>query len=82
MAQIPSIDVWLNTGQTSERIDSQVPHARAILDRQDHVLVLITHNTDYSDAFEREGESRAYFERFAGLGYAFGINALVYAMTH
>ena len=46
------------------------------------MLVLITHNTDYSDAFEREGESRAYFERFAGLGYAFGINALLYGLSH
>ena len=45
-------------------------------------MVLITHNTDFGDAFEREGENRAYFERFAGVGYAFGINALLYAMTH
>jgi hypothetical protein len=82
VAQIPSINVWLGTGQTSERVDSQVPHARAILDSRTHVLVLITHNTDYSDAFEREGESHAYFERFAGLGYAFGINALLYALSH
>ena len=82
VAQIPSINVWLSTGQTSERFDSQVPHARAILDDKGHMLVLITHNTDYSDAFEREGESRSYFDRFAGLGYAFGINALLYAMSH
>jgi hypothetical protein len=82
VAQIPSIGVWLSTGQTSERRDSQVPHARAILDDKGHMLVLITHNTDYSDAFEREGESRAYFDRFAGLGYAFGINALLYALSH
>jgi hypothetical protein len=82
VAQIPSINVWLGTGQTSERFDSQVPHARAILDEKGHVLVLITHNTDYSDAFEREGESRAYFERFAGVGYAFGINTLLYALSH
>jgi len=82
VAQIPSINVWLGTGQTSERVDSQVPHARAILDDKSHVLVVITHNTDYSDAFEREGESRAYFERFAGEGYAFGINTLLYALSH
>jgi hypothetical protein len=82
VAQIPSIGVWLGTGQTSERVDSQVPHARAILDDKGHMLVLITHNTDYSDAFEREGESRAYFERFAGIGYAFGVNSLLYALTH
>ena len=83
VAQIPAIGVWLGTGQTSERgADSAVPHARAIFDEKGHILVLITHNTDYSDAFEREGESRAYFDRFAGLGYAFGINALLYSMTH
>jgi hypothetical protein len=81
VAQIPSINVWLGTGRTSERPDSQVPHARAILG-SDRMLVLITHNTDYSDAFEREGENRAYFERFAGVGYAFGINALLYALSH
>jgi uncharacterized protein DUF4159 len=82
VAQIPSINVWIGTGQTSERFDSKVPHARAILDANRHVIVLITHNTDYSDAFEREGEDRSYFDRFAGLGYSFGINALIYAMTH
>lgn len=83
VSQIPSINFWFGSGgQTSERRDSQVPHARAIFDSKGHLMVLITHNTDYSDAFEREGESRAYFDRFAGLGYAFGINVLVYAMTH
>jgi hypothetical protein len=83
VAQIPAIGLWENTGQTSERgADSAVPHARAIFDEKGHMMVLITHNTDYSDAFEREGESRIYFERFAGLGYAFGINALLYSMMH
>jgi hypothetical protein len=82
ISQIPSINTWLGSGRTSERFDSQVPHARAILDADRHMIVLITHNTDYSDAFEREGEDRSYFDRFAGLGYSFGINALIYAMTH
>jgi uncharacterized protein DUF4159 len=83
VSQIPSIGFYLGTGGTSERgADSREPHARAIFDEKGHLMVLITHNTDYGDAFEREGESREYFDRFAGLGYAFGINALVYAMTH
>jgi hypothetical protein len=57
--------------------------ARARDHRSDgHVLVIKTHNTDFGDAFEREGFSRAYFDTFAGPGYAFGINALLYAMTH
>lgn len=84
VTQIPSINFWYGSGfRTSERgADSQEPHARAIFDRQGHLMVLITHNTDYGDAFEREGESREYFDRFAGPGYAFGINAIVYALTH
>jgi len=84
VAQIPSIGFWYGTGgNTSERgRDSAVPHVRAISDRDGHLLVVMTHNTDFGDAFEREGESREYFERFAGPGYAFGIDTLVYAMTH
>jgi hypothetical protein len=82
--QIPSIGSWFAmNGGTSERgVDSAVPHARGIFDERGDLMVLITHNTDFGDAFEREGENRAYFETFAGVGYAFGINALLYAMTH
>jgi hypothetical protein len=81
--QIPSINYWFGSGgRTSERADSQVPHVRGIFDRRGNLMVLITHNTDFGDAFEREGENRAYFDRFAGVGYAFGINAALYAMTH
>jgi hypothetical protein len=82
--QIPSINSWFAmNGGTSERgADSAVPHARGIFDDHGNLMVLITHNTDFGDAFEREGENRAYFDRFAGVGYAFGINALLYAMSH
>ena len=82
--QIPSISFWYGTGGgTSERgRDSATPHVRAISDRDGRILVVMTHNTDFGDAFEREGDSREYFERFAGAGYAFGINTLLYAMTH
>jgi hypothetical protein len=80
--QIPSINFWFTTGTTSERFDSTVPHVRAITDTRGRVLVLITHNTDFGDAFEREGEDRRYFDRFAGEGYGFGVNAFLYAMTH
>ena len=84
ISQIPSINFWYGTGGgTSERgRDSATPHVRAISDRDGHVLVVMTHNTDFGDAFEREGDSREYFERFAGAGYAFGIDTLLYAMTH
>lgn len=82
--QIPSINFWYGTGgRTSERgAESATPHVRAVSDRDGRILVVMTHNTDFGDAFEREGDSREYFEAFAGAGYAFGINTLLYAMTH
>jgi len=82
--QIPSIDFWFGTGgQTSERgPESQTPHARAFFNEHGEMMVLATHNTDFGDAFESEGDNRAYFDHFAGVGYAFGINALLYAMSH
>jgi len=45
-------------------------------------MVLSTHNTDFGDAFEREGDDPRYFYTFSVEGYAFGINTLLYAMTH
>ena len=82
--QIPSINFWYGTGgRTSERgSDSATPHVRAVSDREGRILVIMTHNTDFGDAFEREGDNRQYFETFAGAGYAFGVNALLYSLTH
>jgi hypothetical protein len=82
--QIPGISYWERSGgRTSERgADSAEPHLRAISDRSGRILVIMTHNTDFGDAFEREGDSHEYFEAFAGAGYAFGVDALIYALTH
>jgi hypothetical protein len=46
------------------------------------LLVLVTHNTDFGDSWEREGDDPQYFYQFSVEGYAFGINALLYAMAH
>jgi hypothetical protein len=82
--QISSINFWYgNNGSTSERgADSAEVHTRAILDQHGNVMVLMTHNTDFGDSFEREGDDPTYFLNFSVPGYAFGINALLYAMTH
>jgi hypothetical protein len=82
--QIPSINFWLGTGgRTSERgSDSAEPHVRGIADDNGRLIVVMTHNTDFGDAFERETEDRRYFDQFASDGYAFGINVFLYAMTH
>jgi hypothetical protein len=81
--QIPSINFWAYSRGTSERgADSAVPHVRAILDENGRIMVLMTHNTDFGDAFEREGDDHEYFLQFAPDGYAFGVNAILYSMTH
>jgi hypothetical protein len=84
MPQIPSINAWGGPGgPTSERgYDSATPHARAIVDERGRVMVFITFNTDIGDSFEREGDDRNYFLEFSVHGYALGVNALLYAMTH
>ena len=83
MPQIPSINFWYGSGGgTSERHDSQVPRARAILDRHGNVMVLATHNTDIGDSWEQEGADPNYFYTFSVDGYALGINVVLYAMTH
>jgi hypothetical protein len=82
--QIPSIGHWMNSGGgTSERgPDSAVPHARAIFDRKGHMMVFITHNSDFGDAFEEEATDPRYFYSFSVEGYAIGVNVLLYALTH
>ena len=45
-------------------------------------MVLITHNTDYGDAFEQEAADPRYFYTFSVGGYAFGINTLLYTLAH
>jgi hypothetical protein len=80
--QIPGIGTFL-AGHTSERgADSAEVHARAITDQQGRVMVFMTHNTDVSDSWEREGEDPQYFLRFSVDGYRVAIDALLYAMTH
>jgi len=82
--QIASIGHWASTGGgTSERYeDSAVAHARAVLDKHGNIMVLMTHNTDLGDSFEREADDPQYFYQMSVPGYAFGVNTLLYALTH
>ena len=84
LPQIPNIGFWRRYGgQTSERFEeSAEPDLYGIADRHGRLLVLMTHDTDISDSWEREGESPQFFYSFSPNGYAFAINAVVYAMTH
>jgi hypothetical protein len=83
--QITSIQFWVREGRstTSERgADSEVAHLRAIRDTSGRIMVLMTHNTDVADSWEREGEDPDFFYQFSPKGYALGIDVLLHAMTH
>lgn len=82
--QIPSIRHWRSTGGgTSERgLESATPRVWGILDEDGRILVLMSHNTDIADGWEREGEDPNFFHRFSPRGYAVGVNVAIWAMTH
>ena len=53
-----------------------------LFDERDRLMAVATHNTDIADGWEREGESKEFFQRFSIQSYAITINILVYALTH
>jgi hypothetical protein len=84
LPQVTNINWWRRTnGDTRER-DEDSPHAnfRMIADDKGRVMVLMTHNTDIADSWEREAEDREFFLQFSPEGYAVGINVSLYAMSH
>ncbi|MEW6323153.1 MAG: DUF4159 domain-containing protein [Acidobacteriota bacterium] len=82
--QVPSFQFWWGSGgQTSEMGSySEGAHMAAIFDRQGRPMVIMTHNTDIQDAWEREGELPEYFLEFSPKGYAVGLNVVLYGLTH
>jgi hypothetical protein len=83
--QITGIGFWRAVGgqTTSERgEETAVAHLRAIRDDHGRIIVVMTHNTDVSNAWERVTDDPAFFFQFSADGYALGIYILLYAMTH
>ncbi len=71
------------TGITWETPDSKEPHYREFLDDKGRIMVMICHNTDLGDGWEREGDNEYYFREFSEKkAYPLGINIIFYAMTH
>ena len=82
--QIPSIQFWRRSrAETSERgEESKTPTLHAIFDDNDRIIVVMTHNTDIADGWEREGDDDEFFFLFSPNAYAVGINVIIYALTH
>jgi hypothetical protein len=84
--QVPSINAW-NQGLEIEPWHGDMtdpdPHFLAYHDEKGNIMVLLCHNNDLADGWEREGENVEYFKRFSEPWcYPMGINIVVYAMTH
>jgi len=70
-------------GITWERPDAKEVHIRGIYDDKGRLCVIICHNTDNGDGWEREGDNEYYFREFSEKkAYPLGINIIFYAMTH
>jgi len=81
--QMPSIQSWRRSGgRISERADSDTVETRGIADEHGRLMVLIIHNSDIPDGWEREGEDPEYFYSFSPAAYSVGIDVFLYAMTH
>ena len=70
--------IW--SGVTYER-DGYVPHWRGIYDDEGRLMVAINFNMDLGDAWEH-ADWPQYPEPIRARAYRFGINYVVYAMTH
>jgi len=77
--QIPS-RMFIYSGVTWER-DGYNPHWRGIFDDDGRLMVAINFNMDIGDAWEH-ADWPDYPENMTALAYRFGVNYLIYAMTH
>lgn len=77
--QIPGIFAIMN-GTTYEQ-DGVVPHWRGIFDDEGRLMVAINFNMDMGDAWEH-ADNPQYPQPMTALAYRFGVNYVLYAMTH
>lgn len=87
--QVPGVD-WGTESQftgltyeTNHGPGAEEPHYRAVFDDKGRIMVMLCHNTDLGDGWEREGENEYYFRNFSEKkAYPIGINIVFYMMTH
>jgi hypothetical protein len=80
--QMASIQSWRRCGCNIERRADGPPDVHAIQDEHGRIMMLMVHNSDIPDGWEREAEEPQYFEQFSPGAYAVGIDTALYAMTH
>jgi hypothetical protein len=83
--QMASIQSWRRfRGDNIERwnFERAPATARGIADEKGRLMVVMYHNTDLPDGWEREAEDPDYFFHYSPDAYAVGINTVLYAMSH
>ena len=85
--QVPNVrngEIWkLSGGRTPtwEQPDDTQPRVFGISDDNGRLMVLVTYNSDLGDAWEWMDDPN-YPAEFTGYAYRFGMNSIIYAMTH
>jgi len=82
--QVTNIQNWRQSGGNTQEQGADSPYAdfRMMADEKGRIMVVMTHNTDIGDSFEREGEDHEFFLQFSPRGYALGVDVLLYSLTH
>ena len=75
--------LWMGVGGTVTVHQPQgtSPAWRAMYDDKNRMVVAVNYNTDVGDAWEY-ADSPLYPEQMTALAYRYGINYLIYSMTH
>jgi hypothetical protein len=85
--QVTAIHFWQRYGITyhpvlGTEVDHE-PHFFGLHDEHGRMMMLICHNNDLQDGWEREGEDKEFFDLFSvKQSYPMGINIVTYALTH
>lgn len=78
--QIPNMNSLMRGGP-GYLGDGVVPHWRGVVDDDGRLMVLIAYNNDVADAWQWADDVRYPAEK-ANLALRFGVNVVMYAMTH
>jgi hypothetical protein len=79
--QIPNQGSGCFGGPTWEVPDETQPRVYGMSDDNGRLMVVATYNADYGDAWEYM-DLPCYPERYSGQAYRFGLNVMIYAMSH
>jgi len=79
--QIPNANSVMRGGYGFMGQDGATPHWRGVFDDDGRLMVLIAHNNDVADAWQWADDPR-YPSDKANLALRFGVNVVMYALTH